>query len=163
MVWLLDHPNNWRISSHDISRQVREGRDAIRRCMNELADAGYLVINRTQIERGRWCTDMVLYERPVDNSTTEDGFPGLGATRGNATDNDETPGATEDGFPGLGFPGLGFPGPIRKTVKEDCPAEISRDGYAGAGEIVVITDEDLDAIGSARIRSDHRQQRQTKR
>ena len=86
LAWLLDKPDDWHCDSTAISRAGMEGRDAVRAALRELERCGYLVRKRLRAEGGRMVTESVIYERPVDNSSTEDGFPGVGS-------------------PGVGFPG----------------------------------------------------------
>ncbi|WP_343466459.1 replication protein [Rhodococcus aetherivorans] len=73
LIWLLSKPADWRTRSEAIAEQSpREGREAIRTAMRELAELGYLVRERVQNERGQWATIQTVYEVPV---TTEDGDP----------------------------------------------------------------------------------------
>lgn len=69
LVWLLSKPADWHIRSESIARRSpREGRDAIRSVMRELIEAGYLVVEKFQDERGRWFTVQTIHEEPVDSS-----------------------------------------------------------------------------------------------
>jgi hypothetical protein len=93
LVYLLDKPDNWRVEATDLGRgDSREGRDAIRTALTELAERGYLVRRRLRNDKGQWLTETYLYE---------------------------TPGHTDDGFPGVGAPADGSPGALPKTVCED--------------------------------------------
>lgn len=83
LIWLLDKPNDWRCDSEQIANAGKEGRDAIRSALNELAKAGYLQRERVQIENGQWTTQTMVYE---------------------------TSHHTDDGKPGVGDPGVGNPG-----------------------------------------------------
>jgi len=134
LTYLLSFPDNWRINAEQIAKHKPDGRDAIRTGLQELEEAGHLVRNRYQGERGRWCTDLVLYETPVDNPATDDGFSVVGPTRGFTPENRETAGRTDDGFSGVGKSGVGKPVVNRKTVDELLlPAESSRDGITCPG------------------------------
>jgi len=93
LVFLLDKPDNWRVEAAQLSHGRDEGRDAVRTALTELADAGYLVRQRRQIDNGQWVTETFLYETP---GRTEDGKPGVGQ-------------------PDVGAPGVGAPGVITKT------------------------------------------------
>ncbi|MCK0089245.1 replication protein [Rhodococcus sp. F64268] len=65
LIWLLSKPHDWSIRSDAIARQSpREGREAIRTAMRELAEHGYLVREKIQDERGRWSTIQTVYEEP---------------------------------------------------------------------------------------------------
>jgi len=130
LVTLLSYPDNWRINSTEVARHVKEGRDAIRACLAELEDAGYLSRNRCRIDtatkKGVWITELVLRE---------------------------TPGRSDDGFPGVGFPGVGKPGANRKTVTKDCEEENSATRSTGAVDNSEISEDDLKAIKSPKIRA----------
>ena len=95
----------------------REGRDALRKAMNELIQARYAIRRKWQDDGGRWHTETVVYDAPqpedVSAGHTEDGFPVvgfIGAGEGQPVDNsapeDVSAGHTEDGFPVVGFSGI---------------------------------------------------------
>ena len=126
LVTLLSYPDNWRINSTELARHVKEGRDAIRACLSELEAAGYLSRTKCQMAGGRWVTELVLRE---------------------------SPGRTDDGFPGVGNPGVGNPGANRKTVTKDCEEENSATRSTGAVDNSEISEDDLKAIRSPKIRA----------
>lgn len=65
LIMLLSKPDDWHIRSEWIARHSpKEGRDAIRTAMRELAEVGYLVVEKFQDERGRWITIQTIYEEP---------------------------------------------------------------------------------------------------
>ena len=74
LIWLLDKPDDWRCDSDQIAAAAKEGRDAVRTALNELAAAGYIVRHKDRDERGQWATWTEVHERPV----TGDGKPGVG-------------------------------------------------------------------------------------
>lgn len=92
LVVFLDLPEDVPIATDQFAGQGnREGRDALRKAMNELITAQYATRRKWQDDRGRWNTETVVYDtrqQPVDNSAP----------------NDVSAGRTEDGFPGFGFP-----------------------------------------------------------
>jgi hypothetical protein len=88
LTYLLSKPDHWRIEANVLSAGRDEGRDAVRRSLNELEAAGYLTRRRAKDAKGRWMNDSIISELP-----TGDGFPGAGS-------------------PGAGFSGDGFPGAI---------------------------------------------------
>jgi len=72
LVWLLSKPDDWRTRADSIAAQSpREGRDAIRAALRELADLGYLVREKIQNELGQWITIQTIYERPVADPAPE--------------------------------------------------------------------------------------------
>lgn len=84
LVWLLDKPDGWRVSSEAIARQCSEGRDAIRKALKELEGAGYLHRQKVQGKDGRWTTESVVCEE-----ATDDGISGAGVTPTDAEDTDD--------------------------------------------------------------------------
>ncbi|MFD6860059.1 replication protein [Rhodococcus sp. NPDC060090] len=92
LIWLLSKPHDWSIRSDAIARQSpREGREAIRTAMRELAEHGYLVREKIQDERGRWSTIQTVYEEPlISGNPTPDPKPRKSAS-GDAADGE--PGA----------------------------------------------------------------------
>jgi len=66
LMWLLSKPLDWSVRSEAIAGQSpREGREAIRTAMRELAELGYLVREKVQDERGRWSTIQTVHEEPA--------------------------------------------------------------------------------------------------
>lgn len=110
--WLLDKPDDWECRATAIAAASdQEGRDAIRKALSELEEHGYLVRTKRRGDKGRFFTETVVYERPVEGATTD-------------PDGDESAGQGQDGFPGpgepdVGEPDVGDPGPIPKTETED--------------------------------------------
>lgn len=117
LIEILSRPDNWRTDAATMARARPEGRDAIRKALNEIEAAGYLVRGKTRGDRGRWITVSTVYDVP-------------------RTPEEIAAGQSQDGFPGPGEPGVGPSGPIRSTETEDCdevgPVE-SDDGLVGAG------------------------------
>ncbi|TCN54871.1 hypothetical protein EV641_104136 [Rhodococcus sp. SMB37] len=96
LIMLLSKPDDWHIRSEWIARHSpKEGRDAIRAAMRELAEVGYLVVEKFQDERGRWITIQTIYEEP----------------RG------ETPVPPRPGKPPAGAADIGKPVPLTSTRK----------------------------------------------
>lgn len=77
LIWLLSKPVDWRTRSEAIAAQSdRDGRDAIRSAMRELADLGYLVRTKMQDpETGHWSTTSTIYEEPIIEADDSD-LPG---------------------------------------------------------------------------------------
>lgn len=93
LALLLSMPDGWQANSDWIAKHGAEGRDAVRNALRELEQAGHMIREVRQDERGHWHSRWVVYEQPVqrhvDKHTTE-----------------------------AGFPVVGFPGPIRSTKEE---------------------------------------------
>jgi len=72
LIWLLSKPDDWRTRSDSIAgHSPKEGRDAIRSALRELAELGYLIREKIQNERGQWITIQTIYEDPVTGPTPE--------------------------------------------------------------------------------------------
>lgn len=71
LVRLLSYPDNWQTDSNTLAARYPEGRDAIRKAMNELEHAGHLERVKYQDNAGHWRTDVYVYaevvEKPVQN------------------------------------------------------------------------------------------------
>ena len=65
-AWLMSKPDNWEISVNGVYSQRKEGRDAIRSAMQELADAGYLkrAEQKRQDDGTFSANEAILYETP---------------------------------------------------------------------------------------------------
>jgi hypothetical protein len=84
--WLLSRPEGWETdmvkmsklgvqAPTDGSEDGREGRLAVRTAMKELEHFGYLWRPRTQDERGRWRTDVFVYDEPTAQPGQLSRFP----------------------------------------------------------------------------------------
>jgi len=72
----LSNSVGYKMTANDLAREgreelkrkgieaIREGRDAIRTALGELEDAGYIVVEKGQDERGRWYTKVMVYDEP---------------------------------------------------------------------------------------------------
>lgn len=82
LIYLLSLPDDWRTDSVTLSKENKEGRDAIRTALQELEDSKYLQRTKIQLENGQWITEWLIFDHPVDAplETTEDGFPVIGSS-----------------------------------------------------------------------------------
>ena len=64
---LLSHEPGWKINCDQIARTFGMGRDRTRKAMAELLEHGYALRERYQDTSGRWHTETVIYDMPVDN------------------------------------------------------------------------------------------------
>lgn len=106
---ILSRPDNWRCSAWDLARDGSEGRRAILTALTELEDAGYLRRSKRQDEAGRWCTESVVYDRPVDKP--------VGEPANNPVDNP----VTEVRLPNAGEPNSG-----NRTLLQDLDKELDK-------------------------------------
>ena len=63
LLYLLSMPDNWRTSTERLQGVGTEGRDAIRKAIRELEAAGYMRLNKTQDERGRWHSHWTVFDK----------------------------------------------------------------------------------------------------
>lgn len=61
-AYLLSMPDNWRTSALQMSRLGQEGRDAILKALQELEDAGFVKRTKSQDPRGRWHSEIIVYD-----------------------------------------------------------------------------------------------------
>jgi len=105
LCWILSHVDDWRVRADQIADAGPEGRDAIRKALNELRSAGYLVQTKRQNDRGQWVTETVVNE-----------FPGDAPESGNQASVLSPPGPEN---PTPANPDPGGPGAIRRTHVEE--------------------------------------------
>lgn len=140
LAWLLDRPEGWDVRAEQMSSSGdgREGRDAVRTALRELAIGGYYRLERRRLINGRFAMGTAVSEEPVpswaeqaglydgravpvtqqadgsfvviypDGSARPDDFP-VDDDAPAVVDN-ETPGETEDCKSGSGSTEDGIPG-----------------------------------------------------
>lgn len=64
LAMMLSYPAGWTITSERLALGCVEGRDAIRRVLRELEDAGYLVREKYRNEVGQWVHNQIVYDTP---------------------------------------------------------------------------------------------------
>lgn len=79
---IMTHRVGWHVSVTGLAKSGPEGRDAIRKSLDELKDAGYLAVSQPRGNRGRW--NEVEYDLrdpfTADGFSVSGGFTGSGAT-----------------------------------------------------------------------------------
>lgn len=65
LAYLLDMPDGWDVRSEMLAREGKEGRDAIRSALRELAEHGYYRLERRQTRGGTWAMGTAISETPV--------------------------------------------------------------------------------------------------
>lgn len=80
LIYILSLPDNWRTDSMALAKASLEGRDAVRKALTEMENAGYLKRTKRQNDLGHWETLWYVYDHPDTENleNTEDGFPVLG-------------------------------------------------------------------------------------
>ena len=143
LVYLLDKPDGWVVSAERLAKNPtrggREGRDAVRSALRELALAGYYRLERRQRRDGTFSMGTALSEdrvdawaqqaehfegravtvveqtdgswmvRYADGTMQPDDFPPPEVSAGQTEDGFSGPGAETDLQPGPGNPASGFP------------------------------------------------------
>jgi hypothetical protein len=70
LAYILSMPDHWATSSEALARQGPDGRDSVRSGLRELRALGYVVLEKRQQAGGRWITDVIVHESPVDTLGT---------------------------------------------------------------------------------------------
>lgn len=149
LAYLLSRPTVWETDSERLAQQGREGRDAVRTALRELEDARYLFRVKSQGSDGRWTTDYVVYDHPLEKGST----PGSEApmlplnTGDNPVDN-----PVEDGgkpTPENPSPGPGKPTPENPALLTTTEEQLDQDFPTQPHEGGAIAPGDKSVVGSA--------------
>ena len=62
LAYLLSLPDNWNVNIEDLTRRKTAGRTAARSTMQELKDAGFVVLKESRDEKGHFHKDIHVYE-----------------------------------------------------------------------------------------------------
>lgn len=169
LAYLLSRPANWETDSERLAALAKEGRDAVRTALTEIERARYLFRVKVQGAGGKWSTEYVLYDRPLDARSTpanpypyvdEDSWPGDNPVE-KPVENCGGP-APENPSPAAGKPNVGKSGPNNNTEEQlalvpsatteadagsadAIPSEAEREALSDAAELT------LDAPSAAAI------------
>jgi hypothetical protein len=165
-TYLMSKPDDWKVYIEQLEKaSPREGRDAIRSALKELADAGYITRTRLQDTRGRmmgW--DTTVYETPElaheEAHSTENGFADVGSTEVGSTDiglsevglsevGSTEVGSTENGLADVGSTEVGstdvglsaatYSGSNKDLIKPNLELTHPPSPHGGAGEVRAYT------------------------
>lgn len=101
LVRLLSRPDNWETNSETLAREFNCGRDAVRTNLKKLQEIGYIRLQKSQDDLGRWSSTWFVFEEPQSMPETE---------------------KPKDGLPETGKATLGEPGALQRTdYKEPIP------------------------------------------
>jgi hypothetical protein len=78
LVRLLSRPDNWSTNSETLAREFDCGREQIRTVLGELAEYGYMKLNKTQNDKGQWSSSWSVFDEP-EYSQPEPGNPYFGS------------------------------------------------------------------------------------
>ncbi|MHA7956358.1 hypothetical protein ACX9I7_01180 [Streptomyces sp. L500] len=137
LAFLIAKPDDWMARTDAIAREGKEGRDAVRKAVQELKEIGYYRVVDGRGADGKVCRYTEVYDTAQEWVATEYGDKEarrLARKLGRKLDREMTESApTEDGFSGVGEPGVGEPGFITNTHTE-YPEEIPPTPVADATE-----------------------------
>ncbi len=75
LSFLLSLPNNWDYSFNGLVAISKEGKDAVRRMLNELKESKYIKISQYRDEKGYFKYHYDVYEYPYDMSLKLTNYP----------------------------------------------------------------------------------------
>ena len=64
LVYLLDLPDGWDVRSEQVASEGKEGREAVRTALNELAALGYYRLERRRLLNGTFAMGTAIGETP---------------------------------------------------------------------------------------------------
>lgn len=87
-IFLLSKPDDWEIKIEYLVTQGKEGREAVRAALKELAEHGFLMRDRVQDANGQMCTVTRVADYPafIGVGTTESRILGYEPQAGESTD-----------------------------------------------------------------------------
>jgi hypothetical protein len=63
--YLLSRPDNWRVNLEWVAKKLRVGRQRMQRIFRELVVAGYVTLEKTNGEGGRWHYEYIVRNEPI--------------------------------------------------------------------------------------------------
>ncbi|MFM7011878.1 MAG: hypothetical protein ACKO0Z_21535 [Betaproteobacteria bacterium] len=90
LVRLLCRPDNWRTNSEGLAEEFNCGRDAVRGALQELQQAGYIRMQKTQGANGQWSSAWLVFDEPQTDAGKTDAGKTVSITRTDETRTDET-------------------------------------------------------------------------
>jgi predicted transcriptional regulator len=94
LAYLLSLPDDWQIYETELVKHAKDGRDSLKKGLQELIDAGYIYRERIRNEKGQLKGyDYLVYEVPNQSGFSNVGFSNVGesaTTNMYSTDNDNT-------------------------------------------------------------------------
>ncbi len=79
LVRLLCRPDGWSTNSETLAREFDCGREQMRGVLRELSEAGYMRLEKSQDQAGRWASAWTVYDEPVhQNDQPKAGEPAPG-------------------------------------------------------------------------------------
>lgn len=154
LAYLLSRPEDWTTSAErlaGLSPKGTEGRDSMRTVLAELESAGYLRRQKTQDARGRWSTNMVVYDFPqppdlaeppakvvAEPPIVEEAVPARTTAEPRILESSKNGGSPGVGGPAVGSPAVGKPGLSNKTdTKTENKKEIEDPLISSPGDDVL--------------------------
>ncbi|MCX5206703.1 hypothetical protein OG897_35530 [Streptomyces sp. NBC_00237] len=112
LAFLVAKPDTWAVRTDTIAKAGKEGRDAVRKAVQELKQFGYYRVVTEQLGDGTWHRVTEVYDTAQEWAAEEyDRLEAGRLTRKMARrwERDDTVTETEDGFSGVGEPVVGEP------------------------------------------------------
>lgn len=72
LSFMLSLPDDWDYSLNGLVSVSKESKKAIRNILNELKDAGYVVMEQTRGDKGYYKYNYIIYEAPIDKIKEKD-------------------------------------------------------------------------------------------
>lgn len=122
LAFLIAKPDDWMARTDAIAREGKEGRDAVRKAVQELKEVGYYRVVTDRGADGKVRRYTEVFDTPQEWAADE--YQDAEARRlvrrlGRRLESESAGKAsTEDGFPGVGEPVVGEPGVITNTHTE---------------------------------------------